>query len=142
MMDGRVLREAKAMTRKEVIVKAIEGRLTWLQAADILGMTVHLDASTHAWLPGLPMQDLVVALDDADGRILYAAFWPQEGTASSFAALFHVLHHYGRFVELYTDRGSHFCRTATAGAGPELHQQGQVTRALRALGIRHILGRW
>src|SRR5438093_8137597 len=39
MMDGRVLREAKAMTRKEVIVKAIEGRLTWLQAADILGMT-------------------------------------------------------------------------------------------------------
>src|SRR5436309_1232649 len=246
MMDGRVLREAKAMTRKEVIVKAIEGRLTWLQAADILGMTarhmrrlkrlferrgydglvdqrglrprrkriplrtiralcrlrreryadfsirhfweraterhglrlsytwtrlvlqaaglapkapargkyrrkrerrplcgmlVHLDASTHAWLPGLPMQDLVVALDDADGRILYAAFWPQEGTASSFAALFHVLHHYGRFVELYTDRGSHFCRTATAGAGPELHQQGQVSRALRALGIRHILAR-
>src|SRR5437867_5720567 len=246
MMDGRVLREAKAMTRKEVIVKAIEGRLTWLQAADILGMTarhmrrlkrlferrgydglvdqrglrprrkriplrtiralcrlrreryadfsirhfweraterhglrlsytwtrlvlqaaglapkapargkyrrkrerrplsgmlVHLDASTHAWLPELPMQDLVVALDDADGRILYAAFWPQEGTASSFAALFHVLHHYGRFVELYTDRGSHFCRTATAGAGPELHQQGQVSRALRALGIRHILAR-
>ncbi len=25
------------MTAKEVIVKAIEGRLTWLQAADILG---------------------------------------------------------------------------------------------------------
>jgi len=32
-----VAREAKAMTAKEVIVKAIEGRLTWLQAADILG---------------------------------------------------------------------------------------------------------
>ena len=31
------------------------------------------------------MQDLVVALDDADGRILYAQFVPQEGTASTFA---------------------------------------------------------
>ena len=48
----------------------------------LVGMLVHLDASTHAWLAGLPPQDLVVALDDADGRILYARFWPQEGTAS------------------------------------------------------------
>ncbi len=29
------------------------------------GMLVHLDASTHRWLPALPMADLVVALDDA-----------------------------------------------------------------------------
>jgi hypothetical protein len=48
---------------------------------------VHLDASTHEWIAGLPMQDLVVALDDADGRILYARFFPQEGTSSTFAAL-------------------------------------------------------
>jgi hypothetical protein len=34
-------------------------------------------ASTHQWIAGLPMQDLVVALDDADGRILYARFLPQ-----------------------------------------------------------------
>jgi hypothetical protein len=33
-------------------------------------MMVHLDASTHQWIAGLPQQDLVVALDDADGRIL------------------------------------------------------------------------
>ena len=38
----------------------------------MVGMLVHLDASTHEWIAGLPMQDLVVALDDADGRILYA----------------------------------------------------------------------
>jgi hypothetical protein len=30
---------------------------------------------------------MVVALDDADGRILYARFFPQAGTASTFAAL-------------------------------------------------------
>src|ERR1700730_2838303 len=49
----------------------------------LVGMLVHLDASTHEWVAGLPRQDLVVALDDADGRILYARFFPQEGTAST-----------------------------------------------------------
>jgi transposase len=242
----RVARESKAMTRKEVIVKAIEGRLTWLAAADILdvtprhmrrlrelyertgydglvdqrggtsrrkriplatirelcrlrreryrdfsiqhfweqatekhglrlsytwtrvvlqaaglapkapargryrrkrerralvGMLVHLDASTHRWLADAPAWDLVVALDDADGRILYARFVPQEGTASTFAALAHVLTEYGRFAELYTDRGSHFCLTPTAGGAPATEQHGQVSRALKTLGIRHILAR-
>src|SRR5439155_17012252 len=104
-------------------------------------MLVHLDASTHAWLAGLPPQDLVVALDDADGRILYARFWPQEGTASTFAALEHVLRYQGRFAELYTDRGSHFCYTPSAGAAPDVTHATQVQRALKALGIGHILAR-
>lgn len=241
---GQGWQEYKAMTRKEVIVRAIDGRLTWIAAADILGITarhmrrlklayerqgygglvdqrgriarrrripvptiarlcrlrreryadfsirhfwekateihgvtlsytwtravlqaaglapkatargkyrrkrerrplvgmlVHLDASSHRWLPNQPMQDLVVALDDADGRILYARFWPQETTASTFHALDHVLAHYGRFAELYTDRGSHFCRTPTAGVAPDLAYDTQVQRALKQLGIRHIL---
>jgi hypothetical protein len=104
-------------------------------------MLVHLDASTHTWLPGQPQWDLVVALDDADGRILYARFVPQEGTASTFAALWAVLTHYGRFAELYTDRGSHFCHTPTAGGPPDDTRAGQVPRALKALGIRHIRAR-
>ena len=105
----------------------------------LIGMMVHLDASTHEWIAGVPKQDLVVALDDADGRILYARFFPQEGTASTFAALEGVLRRYGRFCELYTDRGSHFCRPKEAGAAPDTEQNGQVTQALRALGIRQIL---
>lgn len=241
-----VARETKAMTRKEVIVKAMAGRLTWIAAADILGvsarhmrrlrdryerhgyqgvvdgragtprrkrlrpaviaelcrlrqeryadfsiqhfweqatekhglqlsytwtrlvlqaaglapkapargkyrrrrerrplvgMLLHLDASTHAWLPAVPPQDLVVALDDADSRILYARFWPQEGTASTFGALAHVLQHHGRFAELYTDRGSHFCHTPRAGGAPAPDGETQVQRALKALGIRLILAR-
>jgi transposase len=106
----------------------------------MVGMLVHLDASTHEWVPGLPMQDLVVALDDADGRILYARFFPQEGTASSFAALESVVRHYGRFCELYTDRGSHFCQSGPAGE-MAAEQHGQVSQALRALGIHQILAR-
>lgn len=245
-MEAVVAREAKAMTRKEVIVKAIEGKLSWVQAADICGMTarhmrrlkrrweahgydgiwdqrgktprrrripletikalcelkrrrypdfsiqhfwekatevhgftlsytwtrlvlqaaglapkapgrgkyrrrrerrsmvgmlLHLDGSTHEWIPDLPMQDLIVMLDDADGKILYGQFWPQEGTASTFAALHHVLTREGRFAELYTDRGSHFCRTSDTAAGPDSEQHGQVSRALAVLGIRQIFGR-
>jgi hypothetical protein len=102
------------------------------------GMLLHIDGSTHEWITGLPKQDLIVVLDDADGRILYARFFEQEGTLSTMAALEHVLTRYGRFCELYTDRGSHFCRTSHAGEGPDEEQNGQVTRVLKTLGIRHI----
>jgi hypothetical protein len=107
----------------------------------MVGMLVHLDASMHEWIRGLPMWDLVVALDDADGRILHARLVKQEGVASTLEALEAVLRRYGRFCELYTDRGSHFCRTAKAGEPPAEEQNGQVTRALHVLGIRHIRAR-
>jgi hypothetical protein len=69
---------------------------------------------------------------------LYARFFPLEGTASTFAALESVVRNY-RFCELYTDRGSHFCQNGPAGELAEEHQ-GQVSQALRALGIRQIRG--
>jgi hypothetical protein len=55
------------------------------------GMLVHLDAWRHRWLAAQPLHDLVVALDDADGRLLSAALVQEEGTASTFAALAHIL---------------------------------------------------
>jgi len=84
------------------------------QRRPMTGMLVHLDAATHEWITGLPMQDLVVAWDDADGRFLYGRFFPQEGTASTFAALESVLRNYGGFSELYTDRSSHCALCAPA----------------------------
>lgn len=105
------------------------------------GMLLHLDASTHRWIEDAPMHDLVVMLDDADSQILYARFVEQEGTLSTLQALQHVLVQYGRFCELYTDRGSHFCNTTRAERGPDERQLGQVPRVLRALGIRQILAR-
>ena len=103
------------------------------------GMMLHLDGSTHEWLAGQPMQDLIVLQDDADSRIHYARFVAQEGTQSTFAALKHVLHRAGRFGELYTDRGSHFCHTPVAGQAATTEHDGHVSRALKALGIRQIL---
>ena len=42
-------------------------------------------------------------------------------------------------MELYTDRGSHFCHTPRAGGAPSTEPAGQVSRALKVLGIRQIL---
>jgi hypothetical protein len=67
-----------------------------------------------------------------------ARFFSQEGTASTFAALESVVRNHGRFCELYTDRGSHFCQSGPAGEMAE-EQDGQVSQALRALGIQQIL---
>lgn len=106
---------------------------------EMCGMMVHCDASTHVWLAGLPHADLVIFLDDADGRLLFAEFVDQEGTLSTLRGLHHVLQAYGRFAEFYTDRGSHFCTTSSAGHGPNETQHTQVTRVLQTLGIRHIL---
>jgi hypothetical protein len=101
------------------------------------GMLLHLDGSRHEWIKGLPEHDLIVVQDDADSRVLYARFVPEEGTASTFAGLKEVVRTHGRFAELYTDRGSHFCHTARAGEAPQT--SGQVSRALKTLGIRQIL---
>jgi len=48
-----------------------------------------------------------------------------------------VLVKYGRFCELYTDRGSHFCNTTFASKGPDPIQVGTVSRILYALRIKH-----
>lgn len=105
------------------------------------GMLLHLDGSTHTWISGIPQRDLIVLLDDADGKILYADFVPQEGTLSTLMALEHVLVRHGRFCELYHDCGSHFGRTSQAGQGPDDEQNGQVSRILKTLGIRQIFAR-
>ncbi len=245
-IEAKILREVKVMTRKEIIMKAINKKLTWIQAADILGITarhmrrlkqryeqfgfgglrdyrggkqrrkriplkvieevcrlkkevypdfsvrhfyeqieekhkleisynwtrvvleeagivekaesrgkhrrrrerrpmrgmlLHIDGSTHEWISGVPKQDLIVTLDDADGKILYASFFPQEGTYSTFMALNHVLTRWGRFCEIYHDCGSHFGKTSLAGKGPDEEQNGQVSRALGVLGIKQIFAR-
>jgi transposase len=107
----------------------------------LVGMMLHMDGSTHAWIEGQAMQDLVVVQDDADSRILSAFFVPEEGTESTFRGLAEVLREQGRFCEFYTDRGSHFCHNQQGGQGPSVDHQGQVSRALKVLGIRQILAR-
>lgn len=38
-LDKRIAEEAKIMTRKQIIMKAINKKITWIQASTILGIT-------------------------------------------------------------------------------------------------------
>lgn len=106
------------------------------------GMLLHVDASTHPWVPGLEgTQDLIAVLDDATSAAYYARLVPQESTRTTLAALHAVVEQQGGFCALYTDRGSHFITTRT-GRSPHRPQSAtdptQIQRALGQLGIELI----
>jgi len=103
------------------------------------GMMLHQDGSRHVWLPALERPiDLIVTMDDATSEIYSAFFLEEEGTASSFRGLAEVIARHGLFCALYTDRGSHYFRTAKAGEAVDRDNLTQVGRALAQLGIEHI----
>ena len=75
----------------------------------MVGMMLHQDASTHAWLPGdMGKHDLVVTMEDATSAIYSMFLVDQEGTASSLRGVGEVVAKHGLFCSLCTDRGSHF----------------------------------
>lgn len=105
----------------------------------MIGMMLHQDASTHAWLPGDARKyDLVVTLDDATSAIYSAFLVDEEGTASSLRGIAEVVERHGLFCSFYTDRGSHYFHTLKAGEPVSRAHPTQVGRALNQLGIEHI----
>jgi transposase len=105
----------------------------------MVGMMLHQDASTHAWLPGDARKyDLVVTMEDATSALYSAFLVDEEGTASSLKGLCEVVAKHGLFCSLYTDRGSHYFFTPEAGGKVSKTVLTQVGRALSQLGIEHI----
>jgi transposase len=105
----------------------------------MVGMMLHQDASTHAWLPGDERKyDLVVTMEDATSALYSAFLVDQEGTASSFQGLREVVEKHGLFCSLYSDRGSHYFFTPETGGKVSKTVLTQVGRALSQLGIEHI----
>lgn len=103
------------------------------------GMLLFQDGSTHRWIPGAGSDhDLIVTLDDATGAIYSAFLVDEEGTMSSFRGLFETIAAKGLFSALYTDRGSHYFHTPTAGGPVDKTRLTQVGRALAQLAITHI----
>ena len=102
------------------------------------GMMLHQDGSTHVWLQGLPMLDLIVTMDDATSELYSAFLTEQEGTASTFRGLREVFGMHGLAMSLYTDRGSHYFVTPEAGGKVDKANLTQVGRALAHLGVEHI----
>jgi hypothetical protein len=105
----------------------------------MVGMMLHQDASTHAWLPGdAGKYDLVVTMEDATSAIYSMFLVDEEGTASSMRGVAEVVAKHGLFCSLYTDRGSHYFLTPEAGGRVSKTVLTQVGRALKQLGIEHI----
>jgi hypothetical protein len=105
----------------------------------MVGMMLHQDASTHAWLPGVARRyDLGVTMEDATSELYSPFLVDQEGTASSFRGLGEVVARHGLFCALYTDRGSHYFFTPEGGGKVSKTVLTQVGRGLKQLGIEHI----
>jgi transposase len=103
------------------------------------GMLVHVDGSTHEWIPGAGWQpDLVAFIDDATGEVYEAFLCEEEGTMAVLQGLRSVVERQGLFCSLYTDRGSHFFHTPEVNGPVDRSRPTQVGRALAQLGIEHI----
>jgi transposase len=103
----------------------------------LVGMMLHQDGSSHAWVAG-QVWDLIVTMDDATSEIYSAFFVAEEGTMSSFRALTDVIAERGLFCALYADRASHYWHTPEAGGKVDKDNPTQVGRALAQLGIELI----
>jgi hypothetical protein len=105
------------------------------------GEMLHLDGSHHPWLALRPdeRQCLIVVVDDATRRILYAQLSERETTEAVMTALAVVFVRYGLPQSLYTDRASWAACTRGSDGKPRLERPTQVQRALGRLGVEHIL---
>lgn len=101
------------------------------------GMMLHQDGSTHQWVPGV-YWDLIVTMDDATNEHYSMFFVNEEGTTSSFAGIREVILSRGLFSSVYTDRGSHYWLTPTAGGKVDRKNPTQFGRAMHQLGIEMI----
>jgi transposase len=105
----------------------------------MVGMMLHQDASTHAWLPGqIGKLDLVVTMEDATSELYSMFLVEEEGSASSLRGVAEVVARHGLFCSLYTDRGSHYFHTPEAGGRVSKTVLTQFGRALKQLGIEPI----
>src|SRR5205814_369194 len=128
----------RAMKVQEVILRAMAKKITWWQAAEIIGIS---DRQMRRWrerYEAFGYDGLIVILDDATSEIYYAQLVEEESTATVMAALRAVVECQGLFCALYSDRGSHFWLTPKAGEAVDPQRLTQVGRALRELGIRMI----
>ncbi len=106
----------------------------------LIGMMLHLDGSSHEWIPDLPgvFYDLLVLMDDATNRIYEMVLVDEEDTLQCMILLRDCVAKRGIFCSLYSDRAAHFFYTPKAGEKVQEGHLTQIGRALNELGIRMI----
>jgi hypothetical protein len=126
------------MKIQEIILRAMSGELTWLQAPDILRMSPRW---LPPWLALKPddKQMLIAVIDDATSRVLYAQLEAVESTETIMNALKNVVETHGIPMVLYSDRAKWAAYTPPGGGKVDKSKPTQVGRALNELGVEHIL---
>ena len=111
------------------------------EARACCGELLHLDGSRHHWLALCPQdyQHLIVVVDDATRQILYARLEEGESSRAVMAALAAVLRCHGIPQSLYTDRAGWAACSRGADGRSRPDRPTQVQRALKQLGVEHIL---
>ena len=100
------------------------------------GMLIQLDGSYHPWLgDGRPRFTLLIAVDDATGRVVNASFSEKEDARSYFLLIQGLVQRCGIPLALYTDRHGVFRHTPGSGlAGTST----QFSRAMDEMGVQMI----
>lgn len=101
------------------------------------GMMLHQDGSAHEWVPNQKW-DLIVTMDDATNEHYSMFFVDEEGVNSSFRGIRETIVKRGLFSSFYSDRGSHYWITPTAGGKVDKANLTQFGRAMKRLGVEMI----
>jgi transposase len=108
------------------------------------GMLVQVDGSHHSWLEERgPWLTLLLAVDDATGKVPYALFREQEDTEGYFRLMTGIIQQCGIPLAIYSDRHTVFRRPSPAGETPEAsiandRKPTQFGRAMRELGVTQV----
>jgi len=114
----------------------------WRERRACVGMLVQLDGSEHDWFEGRGAKcALLVFIDDATSRILYARFITVEDTVNLMRRTKEYLKQNGRPVAIYVDKDSIYKINRQASIDEELRDAmplSQFTRAMGELGVEMI----
>ena len=107
------------------------------------GMLLQLDGSHHPWLEDRgPVLTLLLAVDDATGRVPYALFREQEDTQGYLLLLHGIIESCGIPLAVYTDRHAVFGHCShnhhEPHVSPGVGESTQFARALRELGVTQV----
>jgi hypothetical protein len=141
-MDPETVR--KLMTQVELWQPHRQGprHRAWRERRACVGMLVQLDGSDHDWLESRgPRFALLIYIDDATSRILYAEFVTVEDTLNLMRSTWKYLMRCGRPIALYVDKDSIYKINWAAkheGLERDENAKTQFTRAMGELGIEVI----
>jgi len=108
------------------------------------GMLIQVDGSHHGWLEERgPWLTLLVAVDDATGKVPYALFREQEDTEGYFRLMTGIIQQCGIPLAIYSDRHIVFRRPCPVGETLDAsiadnRKPTQFGRAMRELGITQV----